>query len=178
MLNRILWASLLGSLLFACGQNNRDSDASDGRGLSLQSFGEMNSDKRYTFEAYLSSEGASLELVSHADQDAQHGVHIVFTRKGNDVVVQAKANNESTPVVLTGIHPRSLNLVVEVHNTEDTTHILIWDQNEKHRDEDSALWNSEQTNFEGRGKGCFWKFVAKDAVVKNSSISDASQHTH
>ncbi len=211
MKNTILMQILLGLIILSCGKDNVDegSTAREGslRGSKYllvagepaekneekikgeaaivfkEALGEIQSDKRYTM-VFSVEEGGSIRLVSHANETLESGVELNFTRQGAELSLQTHVGSQQTSAkVLAGVSAtKEIALVVEAHNSEDKTHILIWrNDNEAALDfsEHNALFNSElDAPSPGNGKGKFWGFVLKQASLTEASSSDVPHHHH
>lgn len=135
---------------------------------------EISSKDAFTLKFTLQDEG-SLELVTHSNGDLGKGVNVAFTRSGTELGTKLKANDaESESKVLEGINAGDdIDLITDIHNDEEPTHILIWKGDSDSFGEDDALVNSEDgLETPGNGTGTSWGIVLKKGSLKLASIGD------
>lgn len=136
--------------------------------------GEIGSDKSYTLK-FAIEDGGELRLVSHGDEKLVGGTSVIFARSQNTLSVYTSVGEKkSESKTLKNISANgAVGLVIDAHNSEAKTHVLVWGADEAKPSEDSALFNSEtDAETPGKGKGKFWGLILTKAIVTSAVIGD------
>lgn len=138
--------------------------------------GEIGSNRSYDL-AFTLEDGGTLQLISHGDNKLKGGVTVKLVRSGSELRASLLAEGkEAAAKVLDGVDATSsINLWVDVHNSESPTHILLFKANQENPSEDNCLYNSEgdDEGTPGKGAASFFGLVLSKAVVSKASVGEA-----
>lgn len=199
--SRILVRSaLLASLLTvaACGSSDDDSTSAAGSAIEVNSvlsgtpsvvdnsisgngsviftsaLGAVDSGRHFQVQALL-DEGESLTIHTYADNQLANGIDLVVTRPANtptslEVIVDGSDISSS----FTGVAAdQPISILMDVHNDENPSHVLIWPEGETEFSDTTTLENSEDTGVvNGQGAGAFWGITLSGAEVIMAETSD------
>lgn len=135
---------------------------------------EIDSNKNFTFQVKLGETG-SLKLISYAGPDLSGGVVLSLEIIEKSLQILLETSSGTSLKRFPNIDPSNeLSLSVDVHNSENPVHLLVWDSLEAARSEESAIFNSDaDAQAQGRGAGSYWGFDLNSALVKSPKISEA-----
>ena len=102
------------------------------------------------------------------------GIDITFQNVNGTTEMTILHNEISHTHVLEGVDPKSVNIVLDIHNDHADTHILAWKKNSAYFDnegctfEGKCLYNSEDFAFDiwvgvGKASGVYWGVKNTDA---------------
>jgi hypothetical protein len=134
--------------------------------------------------SFLIQEGGVLVFSSYAQAGLANGLDLVFKRNGRQLLVTlskgGSAGRDVSGVFQSVDASRVVDLQVDIHNSENPAHILIWNGNEQDFSEDNALLNSEDGGVSpGAGSGALRGFTLSNAVVFKSTVSEVKfDHDH
>ncbi len=135
---------------------------------------EISSADAFVLKFALENSG-SIELVTHSNSSLGKGVSVALSRSATTLNATLKADTaESEVKALEDVNAaEDVSLIVDVHNDEDPTHILVWKGDSESFGEDNALINSEDgLETPGQGSGTVWGIVLKKATLKLADLSD------
>lgn len=136
--------------------------------------GEIGSNKNYAL-TFTVEEGHSLQLLSHSSNKLAGGVFVKLNRDAAKLSLTLSAGGKETaPKVLEGIDASAeISLWIDIHNSEDPAHILIWKEGQDDPTEDNAIYNSDADGATpGKGSDGFYGLILNKATVKNLSVKE------
>ncbi|MEZ4743318.1 MAG: hypothetical protein R3B45_12875 [Bdellovibrionota bacterium] len=132
-------------------------------------------DNSYSWMGSL-KDGGKIALVANADTSLENGIKIEFERLGSVLHVSIEVNQQKHDIsnAFESIDAgEDLSFQLDIHNSEQPAHILIWESDVSSFDEDSALFNSEDdVSLEGIGSGNIWGFALSNATLSSTSVSE------
>jgi len=137
--------------------------------------GEVASDKNIKISFEL-TDNTYIEIRSHADKELKNGVQIRFTRAVSNLLLTATAGDKDPVSRALGDMQvdSTINLSVDIHNSETSAHILAWNGDEITPTDDNALFNSDADGqIPGKGTGMFWGIAFGDAKVTSVALDSA-----
>lgn len=121
-------------------------------------------------------DGGSLTLTAYADQALAQGVGVLLKRQGSALSVMFKGpEGESATQTLAGVNASdSISLRIDVHNSEEPAHILVWPEGISTYNEEAAVMNSEAAlEVPGQGQGKLWGLSLQEATVEGLEVDEA-----
>lgn len=120
-------------------------------------------------------------LHTYTDNKLMNGFDIKITRQGGKIKFELMSSGKTIDYseiegirALNAIEPVSLSM--DIHNSENPAHFILWKSSETTFDETTALLNSadEPQSTPGAGSGLFFGLTLKDARV--SALIDQKPH--
>lgn len=143
--------------------------------VSVEPLKSKQSNNSFSLEFSLKENG-SLTLVANSDNKLENGMNIQFQRSGlpgNEKLTMYLANSDGvySTKLLKFINPtKSIQVQIEVHNSEKPAHIIVSEGNH-------SVYNSLGKG-RGNGNGNFWGLSFKNAIVNSAEQSEVQGHNH
>lgn len=143
----------------------------------------LGTDSSHALSFFL-QDGGSLTFAAYAGSDLSAALEFQFARTGKALSVKvSKAGSNARDVTnaFTSFDAsRVVDLQIDVHNSENPAHLLIWNGVERDFSEDTALVNSEEGDASpGAGEGMMRGFVLDKAVLFKAGASEVKfNHDH
>ena len=151
-----------------------DSISGNGSVIFTTSLGAVDSGKHFQVAALL-DEGDSFTIHAYADDQLANGIDLVVSRPANTPTsLEVTVDGSDISSAFTGVATdQAINILMDVHNDEDPTHVLIWPEGETAFDESTTLENSEDTgSVSNQGAGAFWGITLNGAEVTAAAASE------
>ena len=151
-----------------------DSISGTGSVIFTSSLGAVDSGRHFQVAALL-DEGESFTIHAYADNELANGIDLVVTRPANtptslEVIVDGTDISSSFTSVAAD---QTINILMDVHNDENPSHVLIWPEGETEFSDTTTLENSEDTGVvNGQGAGAFWGITLSGAEVSMAETSE------
>lgn len=143
------------------------------------------------FVSFNLEDGGSLTLHTYADSDLENGVNIVFTRNGDELETKFVVDGEEKMILVPHAGEEQLGnidvnasetiqLKIDVHNSESPPHIIIWQAEvDVNVSDENLVLNSADTEENdnqpsGKGAGTFLGLSLANASLLNLAIEDAT----
>ena len=115
-------------------------------------------------------------MTTNADSELKNGISVFFSRSGTTLTVKLKNDSQEVHISskFTSVNAsEALSFQIDVHNSENPTHVLVW-TGVSTFSEENALFNSEEHgNAPGQGTGNLRGLGLTKATVTSASIGDA-----
>lgn len=151
-----------------------DSISGAGSVIFTSSLGAIDSGRHLQVSAQL-DEGESFTIHAYADDQLANGIDLLVSRPTNtptSLEVTLDGADISSAFVAVAAD-QAINILMDVHNDENPTHVLIWPEGETEFGEDSTLENSEDTgSVTGQGAGAFWGLTIDGANITSADASE------
>lgn len=151
-----------------------DSIGGDGSIIFTTSLGAVAAGRHFQVAANL-DEGESFTIHTYADAQLANGIDLMVSRPANTPTsLEVTVDGADISSAFAGVAAdATINILMDVHNDENPTHVLIWPEGEATFGEDSTLENSEDTgSVTGQGTGAFWGITLVGAEVSSAETSD------
>lgn len=151
-----------------------DSVSGTGSVIFTTSLGAVDSGRHFQVAALL-DEGESFTIHAYADDQLANGIDVVVSRPANTPTsLEVTVDGSDISSAFTGVAAdQAINILMDVHNDEDPTHVLIWPEGETAFDESTTLENSEDTgSVSNQGAGAFWGISLNGAEVTSAAASE------
>ncbi|OED44045.1 hypothetical protein AB833_02430 [Chromatiales bacterium (ex Bugula neritina AB1)] len=130
---------------------------------------------RHLQVAALLDEGESFTIHAYADDQLANGIDLVVSRPANTPTsLEVTVDGADISSGFTGVAAdQAINILMDVHNDENPTHVLIWPAGETAFDEATTLENSEVTgSVSSQGAGAFWGLTINGAEITAAEASE------
>ncbi|MFT6304508.1 MAG: hypothetical protein ACJAY2_003712, partial [Pseudomonadales bacterium] len=120
-------------------------------------------------------EGESFTIHAYADAQLANGIDLIVSRPTNTPTsLEVIVDGADISSAFTGVAAdQAINILMDVHNDENPTHVLIWPQGETEFGESTTLENSEDTgSVTSQGAGAFWGLTLDGADVTSAEASE------
>ncbi len=119
--------------------------------------------------------GESFTIHAYSDDQLANGIDLVVSRPANtptslEVIVDGSDISSAFTSVAAD---QTINILMDVHNDENPSHVLIWPEGETLFSDTTTLENSEDTGtVSGQGAGSFWGITLDGADVTFAETSE------
>jgi hypothetical protein len=142
--------------------------------IFTSSLGAVDSGRHLQVVALL-DEGESFTIHAYADAQLANGIDLIVSRPTNTPTsLEVIVDGADISSAFTGVAAdQAINILMDVHNDENPTHVLIWPQGETEFGESTTLENSEDTgSVTSQGAGAFWGLTLDGADVTSAEASE------
>lgn len=141
--------------------------------------GEVGGEKNLALDFSL-EDGGSLSLIAYADPALKNGVTLTFLRNGRTLnsTIEVGSQKNDPRTVGSVDASGSIQIDIDVHNTENPIHILAWSRGVNSYTDSTAAFDSEVgPSVQGNGTAAFWgirlvKGTLSKAVVTEAKFAD------
>ena len=158
-----------------------ESISGTGSVIFTDSLGAVASGKRFHVEASLDA-GDSFTIHAYSNNQLANGVDLIVTRPINTPTsLEVTLDGNDVSGSFTNIAAdEDIIIVMDIHNNENPSHVLIWSGDVDHLEEDDAIVNSEDSSLvDNQGAGAFWGLTLAGAEVTEAKAEEASEdHDH
>ncbi len=151
-----------------------NSISGDGSIIFTNSLGAVDSGRHFQVAAAL-DEGESFTIHAYADDQLANGIDLVVSRPMNTPTsLEVTIDGSDISSAFTDVAAdATINILMDVHNDENPTHVLIWPAGETEFSDTTTLENSEDTGTVlGQGAGAFWGITLTGAEVTSAAASE------
>lgn len=138
------------------------------------SLGAVASGKHFQVAALL-DDGDSFTIHTYSDDQLANGIDLVVTRPANTPTsLEVMLDGADISSAFTSVAAdQTINILMDVHNDENPTHVLIWPAGETEFGETTTLENSEDTGtVTNQGSDAFWGFTLQGAEITSANTSE------
>ncbi len=129
-------------------------------------------------------DGGSLIFSAYTAEDLSGALQFEFTRAGTALTAQVSKAGESARDISGSFSEfdasQVIDLQIDIHNSENPAHLLVWNALVGKFTEDTALFNSgENGSSPGKGSGLFRGFTLNNATIfKATPTKPKFHHEH
>jgi len=123
----------------------------------------------------LLDEGESFTIHAYADNQLANGIDLVVSRPANTPTsLEVTVDGSDISSAFTGVAAdQTINILMDAHNDENPTHVLIWPEGETEFSDTTTIENSEDTGtVSGQGAGAFWGITVAGAEITAAAASE------
>jgi hypothetical protein len=119
--------------------------------------------------------GESFTIHAYSDDQLADGIDLVVSRPENTPTsLEVTVDGTDISSAFTNVAAdQTINILMDVHNDENPTHVLIWPEGETLFSDTTTLENSEDTgSVTGQGAGAFWGITLDGAEISSAAASE------
>jgi hypothetical protein len=151
-----------------------DSVSGVGSIIFTASLGAVDSGRHFQVGALLDA-GESFTIHAYSDDQLADGIDLVVSRPENTPTsLEVTVDGTDISSAFTNVAAdQTINILMDVHNDENPTHVLIWPEGETLFSDTTTLENSEDTgSVTGQGAGAFWGITLDGAEISSAAASE------
>lgn len=120
--------------------------------------------------------GDSFTIHAYSNNQLENGIDLVVTRPNNTPTsLEVTLDGSDISSNFTSVAAdQAIHILMDVHNNESPTHVVIWPEGTDEFHEEDAIENSEDSGaVTSQGAGAFWGITLSGAEVSKALASEA-----
>lgn len=151
-----------------------DSIEGTGSVIFTAALGAVDSGRHFQVTGALDA-GESFTIHVYSDDQLANGIDLVVERPANTPTsLQVTVDGTDISTAFTSVAADApISILMDAHNDEDPTHVLIWPEGETTFSDTTTLENSEDTgSVSGQGAGALWGITLNGAQITAAATSE------